>query len=177
MSDPLSVAASAAGLVSLGLTVVGGIAQYADALKGRTEELRSVNRRNEMLQRTIILIDGIKSRFQQLPQQPQQSSLDNVNKSIKACKAELLTLKRLVVELNGCPDPHSWKDKLKNTGKKMSYAFDRSKLEQLAMTLDHTIQTLQLALQALGLWVIPLSFLSCFSPVPLGKVYPKATRN
>ncbi|KAK8118157.1 uncharacterized protein PG998_006438 [Apiospora kogelbergensis] len=151
MSDPLSVAASAAGLVSLGLTVVGGIAQYADALKGRTEELRSVNRRNEMLQRTIILIDGIKSRFQQLPQQPQQSSLDNVNKSIKACKAELLTLKRLVVELNGCPDPHSWKDKLKNTGKKMSYAFDRSKLEQLAMTLDHTIQTLQLALQALGL--------------------------
>ncbi|KAK7990075.1 hypothetical protein PG989_010390 [Apiospora arundinis] len=152
MADPLSIAASAAGLVSLGLTVTGGVAKYADALKCRTEDLASVRQRNQSLRTTIRFIDGVKSQLQsQLSHQQSPTSLTAVDDSIKACKAELVKLESLMVELSGCSSTTSWRSKLKNTGKKLTYAFDRSKVDQLATRLDHTIQVLQLALDGLGL--------------------------
>ncbi|KAK8021800.1 hypothetical protein PG990_006938 [Apiospora arundinis] len=152
MADPLSIAASAAGLVSLGLTVTGGVAKYADALKCRTEDLASVRQRNQSLRTTIRFIDGAKSQLQsQLSHQQSPTSLTAVDDSIKACKAELAKLESLMVELSGCSSTSSWRSKLKNTGKRLTYAFDRSKVDQLATRLDHTIQVLQLALDGLGL--------------------------
>jgi hypothetical protein len=47
MADPLSIAGTVAGLVSLGLQVCGGITQYLDAIKCLAEELSSARRQVE----------------------------------------------------------------------------------------------------------------------------------
>ncbi|KAK8043799.1 hypothetical protein PG994_012637 [Apiospora phragmitis] len=149
MTDPFSVAAPAAGLVSLGLTVVGGVAKYTGALKCRTEELESIRRQNEMMWRIIMSIDGIRPKLL-LPHQ-QAPFLAAVDESIKTCEEELTDLETLVVKLSGCTNASSWRSKLKNTRKKLSYAFHRSNVEQLAMKLDRSIQAIQLAIHGLGL--------------------------
>ncbi|KAK8036447.1 hypothetical protein PG991_001584 [Apiospora marii] len=92
MADLLSGAASVAGLVSLGLTVTGGIE-----------------------------------------------------------RAELSNLEGLVVALAECSTTTSWRSKVKDTQKTLTYAFDRPTVEQLVMKLDHTIQIIQLSLYGLGL--------------------------
>ncbi|KAK6841051.1 hypothetical protein PG987_001911 [Apiospora arundinis] len=144
MADPLSVAASAAGLVSLGLTVTGGVAKYTDALKCRTEDLASVRQRNQSLRRTIRFIEVAKSQLQlQLSHQQSAASLTAVDESIKACKIELVKLEALMHNLLAI--------ETQEHRKKLTYAFDRSKVDQLALRLDHTIHALQLALDGLGL--------------------------
>ncbi|KAK8139987.1 hypothetical protein PG984_000053 [Apiospora sp. TS-2023a] len=149
MADPISGVASVAGLVSLGLTVSSGVAKYANALKCHTEELESIRQRNEVLRRTIIFIDGVQSRLQ-LPNQ-QTLSIGTVDETIKACKVELDSLEALVVELAGCSTTASWRSRLRDTRRRLTYAFERSKVDQLATKLDHTIQIIQISLQGLGL--------------------------
>lgn len=39
MSDPLSVAGSAVGIISLGIQVCNGLLVYADAIRGRSQDL------------------------------------------------------------------------------------------------------------------------------------------
>lgn len=149
MADLLSGAASVAGLASLGLTVTGGIEKYANALNCRADDLESVRRRTQVLRNTVVFVDDVQSQMQLGHRQ--HPSVATVDEAIRVCRAELIDLEDLVVALSGCSTTTSWRSKLKDTRKTLTYAFDRPKVEQLARKLEHTIQIVQLSLHGLGL--------------------------
>ena len=64
MAEAVGLAASVAGLLSLGLQITGGIATYLDALESRQDELASIKRQNDALSAALDTIKTATSRFQ-----------------------------------------------------------------------------------------------------------------
>ncbi|KAF3007235.1 hypothetical protein E8E14_008803 [Neopestalotiopsis sp. 37M] len=148
MADGLSIAASVAGLVSLGFQVCSGITTYLDGLKCREEELESARKYEQSLKASIQTIDKFLSR----PKFHHQNSSTDITECIQPCKDELIALKVLVAGLCGEKKNNpSWLDRAKASKKRLTYAFDRPKLSQLQAKVGQAIQSLQLALQILGL--------------------------
>lgn len=137
----------ALGAVSLGLQVCNGIIVCLDAVKSRGHDIETVERKTLSVQHVLESIQGFLSRTKKaFPANP------NVTECIASCDIELKALESLVAGLVGCssatPD---WLPKVKTLAKKLSYAFDRPKLQQLETRLDQTISALQLAVQLLNL--------------------------
>ncbi|KAK4247355.1 hypothetical protein C7999DRAFT_32230 [Corynascus novoguineensis] len=148
MADGLSVAASVAGLVSLGLQVSGGIMQYFDALDCRDKDLSSARQQTRALQGTLQVIEESVTQLRS----DHAAATASVQACVDACRADLKALQSLVDELyrvdQAATTPGS---KIKNHGRKLLYPFNRSKLQQLETKLGNTNTTLQSALQGLDL--------------------------
>ncbi|KAK7919984.1 hypothetical protein PG985_008006 [Apiospora marii] len=144
MADPLSQAASVAGLVSLGIQVTTGISKYLDALDSRDEELRSATQQNEALRNTVTIIEKAVERLDQVSPDASSAAKENV----KLCKECLDNLETFVARLAGS-DVGTWRSRLK-TGK-FHYVFDRPKVLQLSARVSQTNSDLQLAVEGLGL--------------------------
>ncbi|KAK8041063.1 hypothetical protein PG994_014070 [Apiospora phragmitis] len=132
-AEAVGLAASVAGLLSLGLRVTNGLVTYLDAIKNRGEELSSVRRQNDVL-----------SRSQNRQYDPA------IVRSIQSCETELQAVEELLAGLANC-DTITWRERLCNKKKKLSYAFDRAKVQQVTQRLHHANNILQLALTGLGL--------------------------
>jgi hypothetical protein len=145
MADPLSVTASAAGLVSLGLQVCSGITQYLDALKCRDQELNSARRYVQSLEAALQIINEASQHTQIQYQQPLATCL-------QPCQEELETLRTFIVELsNGDTANPGIVERAKARRKKSAYSFNRTKLAQLEDKLNRAVGLLQLAMQGLGM--------------------------
>lgn len=144
MAEPLSLAASVAGLVSLGIQVTTGIGKYLDALESRDEELKLAKQQNEALRNTITIIEKAAGKLDQVL--PDASAA--AKETIKLCKESIDNLETFAAKLEGS-DVGTWRSKLK-TGK-FHYFFDRPKVLQLSTRLSQTESTLQLAAEGLGL--------------------------
>lgn len=145
MADPLSVAGLAAGVVSLGLQLTGGIANYLDAVKYRAKELSSAREHNESLRQIIAVLQSTVVKTQGSHPNSAQIVID----ALKPTETQLKSLEDLVDDLAGC-DTGTWRSKLSDKGRKLRYALDRSKIQQLAAQLLQTNATLSVALQVLG---------------------------
>lgn len=84
MSDPLSVTASAAGLVSLGLTVCSGLLEYYSAWKDQPSDVSAMCESAVALNKTFELLDE-KIRHPLLD----RKTVDRVNESIISCAAAI----------------------------------------------------------------------------------------
>ncbi|VUC33350.1 unnamed protein product [Clonostachys rosea] len=156
MANPLSVAGSAVGVVSLGLRVTGGITEYIDALQSRDQYIESVRQKNDTLRKTLQIVEASLSRLQQ--QGDHQAAAQVVRECLDTSMKELKALEDLITELTvGNPSLPRRESKLKTQGKKLMYPFSRPKLEQLGTRLGHINAALQLALQTLGLSISQLS--------------------
>lgn len=149
MADPLSVAGLAAGVVSLGLQVCGGITSYIDALNCREQDIASARQQTECLEKTLQVVETSLAQLQHEHQTPTAA----VRGCMDSCNQELEALRSLVVELAG-PDQSAAgrRERIKAFGKKLCYPFSRPKIEQLENRLRIANATLQLALQALGMY-------------------------
>ena len=146
MADPLSLAASVAGLVSLGLQVTSGIAKYLDAVKCRDEELSEIRRQNGLLNDTLNIIEKTATQLHQIP--PEVAAV--TQRSIELHQGSLNALEGLISQL-ASSDVSTWKSRLKDKAGKLQYAFDRPKLQQLCRHVTKTQSSLQLALNTLDL--------------------------
>ncbi|KAK6064801.1 hypothetical protein SCUP234_12858 [Seiridium cupressi] len=148
MADPFSVAASVAGLISLGLQVSSGIIQYLDAIKCRAEELDAARRYVQIIESTLEAINGFPSRLQVQHQQ----SLATISACLRPCEDELKALETLIAKLsnsgNANPDLI---DRVREQTKKLAHSFNRTKLSQLEEKLNRAVEVLQLAVQSLGI--------------------------
>ncbi|RYP68436.1 hypothetical protein DL771_006700 [Monosporascus sp. 5C6A] len=140
------LAASVAGLLSLGLQITGGIVKYLDAFESRREELAYVRQQNDALTSTLLAIETASSSFQ--GQRPEFTAA--VTQTIQSCKKELSAVEVLRVELAD-GDTTTWTMRLENKKKKLTYAFHRSKVQQLGQRLQQANKVLQLTLTGLGL--------------------------
>ncbi|RYP06294.1 hypothetical protein DL765_009565 [Monosporascus sp. GIB2] len=153
MADPLSVDGLAISVVSLGLQVTRGIADYIDALNSHDENIASVRQQNDSLRKTFQVVETSLSQLQR----DHQAATATVRECLDSCKKELQVLESLVAEL--VVDDQSTtcrKNKIKIQGKRLLYPFSRPKLEQLGTRLRYINATLQLTLQTLGLSVSQL---------------------
>ncbi|KAK8044127.1 hypothetical protein PG993_004151 [Apiospora rasikravindrae] len=145
-AESVGLAASIAGLVSLGLQITGGIASYLDALESRKDELASVRRHNNAL---AAALDTIKVATSHNSFQGQQHA-SAIEKNTQCCMAELQAVEELLAALADC-NTTTWRQRLKNKQRKLTYSFDRPKVQRIVQRLQSANGILQLTLAGLGL--------------------------
>ncbi|KAK8077076.1 hypothetical protein PG996_003246 [Apiospora saccharicola] len=143
MAEALGLAASVAGLLSLGLQVTGGFASYLDALENRQEELASAKRQNDALAASLDIVKTASTHVL-------SHHAHTITTSIQSCEAELQAAEVLLADLANC-DTSTWRQRLRSKKKKLSYRFDRAKVQKLVQRLHNSNQVLQLALAGLNL--------------------------
>lgn len=149
MADPLSVAGLAAGLVSLGLQVTGGLVSYVGAIRSRPEDLASANGYINSIRAAINHINSSSACAQ-----ASQTASDNIKFSVDACKDELKALEELIVKLSASQHGGTTvRGKIRDGSKKLTHAFHRADIKELEDRLSRAYTTLQGAMQALGLLV------------------------
>ncbi|KAK8124202.1 hypothetical protein PG999_004120 [Apiospora kogelbergensis] len=142
MAAEVGLAASVAGLLSLGIQLTSGITSFLDALENRQDELESARRQNVALTAALATIKT--ARFQN------QQHNYAIIQSTQSCEAELRAVESLLAELANC-DTSTWQKRLKNKKQKFSYAFDRKKVQLLVHRLQNANEILQLTISGLGL--------------------------
>ncbi|KAJ3571170.1 hypothetical protein NPX13_g5471 [Xylaria arbuscula] len=142
MADPLSVAGLVTGAISLCLQLTGGLIDYLDAVKGRTEDLSSAKRKATQ---TSSLLLAIRDLYPQLKTSwPASATL--VDKHVKSCETELSALHAYLSELSQHPSSGSGlRFKFHEKQKMLTYPFNRSHITRLEERLASVNSTLQVA--------------------------------
>lgn len=148
MADAIGLAASVAGLVSLGLQVAGGIGSYIDGVKARREELTVVSTGVRNMQSSInVLRNGMPGLSAS-----NQAASGAATSAMKACEEELRSLADHLNDLVEFPaQEHGFKNSVQQQKKKLTYPFHRPSLNNLERRLDSANNVLQTAVQALEL--------------------------
>ncbi|KAF7885203.1 hypothetical protein EAF00_011021 [Botryotinia globosa] len=138
MSDPLSAASGAVGIISLGIQVSQGLVKYCSQVKNFTSEIATFKAKAES-------IDGI---------------LHNLESVLKKTEREQKMIpKSVILSLNGCAETlkklnegvgRHGKDRLSN---RLTYCFVRDDLAAACNMLDSLQHNLSNALQVWMLYV------------------------
>lgn len=145
MSDPLSIAASVAGLVSLGVQVVSRITKYLDAVHERKDDLASAKTLVKRMQDLLQLVDKVAAKVE-----PTHATTSTFLKAATSVQPELKALEELVRSLHATrhvSPNHEVLGKVYVQAKKLSYPFHRPTMERLQARLDRVNSLLQAAIQ------------------------------
>ncbi|KAF3000519.1 hypothetical protein E8E14_007288 [Neopestalotiopsis sp. 37M] len=148
MAEAFGLAASAAGIVSLGLQVYEGVASYVEGVKDRKPELSAISKQANALQAVVKTLQVAAPRI--------DATLTNnelpLFSSLKTVEEELWALKLF---LNSLQDVSGQSSKivsvLKEQKKKLVYPFHRPTLEKLQKRLESANSALQTSLQVVNL--------------------------
>jgi hypothetical protein len=154
MSDPLSVAGSAVGIISLGIQVCQGLIQYADAIRGRQkdvddgmDEVRSLLAVFKSLEQTIARIET--------------DSPENARpllEHLRQAELKLRSLEEVLTEVGIAVNTSSTiKGKMKETYRAAIYPMKRSKLEGARQNVQSILGILTTTLQTVDLYVCSIS--------------------
>jgi hypothetical protein len=150
MADPISIVGTAAGLVSLGLQVYGGIKNYLNAVQSRQEDIAGVCRQVHVLKDALDAIEGsIQSRSVN-----DHTSVSVAVSCLQSCEIELNALKTILSDLTTSPlasARSTLRAKIKEEKRKLTYPFQRSNIARLEERLRNVNLTLHTALHALGM--------------------------
>lgn len=145
MADPLSISASVAGLISLGVQVASGITQYLDAVRERKDDVASaktlVIRMQDLLQR----VDKVAARVE-----PTHGTSSAFLRATASVQPELQAMDEFVRSLDTkkvSSSSHEFLGKVYVQAKKLTYPFHRPTMERLQSRLDRVNLMLQAALQ------------------------------
>ncbi|KXH28635.1 hypothetical protein CSAL01_02463 [Colletotrichum salicis] len=170
-AESVGLAASVAGLLFLGLQITGGIVKYMDAFEGRDEELRNVKKQNDNLAVALChelwhaamgiwsvrywiswFRDTLRAMKTALAGLQDQSPdiIIAVEQNMRSCEEDLGAVEALCVELSDRAGS-TWTRRLENNKKKLTFAFHRPKLRDLAQQLQQANGALQTLQGTLGL--------------------------
>ncbi|KAJ0301018.1 hypothetical protein COL516b_008196 [Colletotrichum fioriniae] len=145
-AESVGLAASVAGLLSLGLQITGGIIKYMDAFEGRDDELRNVKKQNDNLAGTLRAMKTVLAGLQG----QNLAVTAAVDQNIRSCEEDLQAIEALCIKLSDRAGS-TWTSRLENKKKKVTFAFHRNKLRDLELQLQKAHCTLQLIQSSLGL--------------------------
>ena len=148
MSDPLSIAAGAAGLLSLGIEVTKSLVDFYNAQKGREAELDGIVGRLQDLTETLQLLD--KSLSGRLFQASERSSLAKIEKSIATCDDYIQELQEECKKFDKTSSIGVGAA-LKVAARNVTYPFRQSTLHKLDEDISEIRGHLSLALEVLQL--------------------------
>lgn len=147
MSDPVSLAGTALGVVSLGLILCQGLTDYLQALECRKADIESTSRQVDCLQSALNVINVALAKFSP----DHQNAGHVVEGCLHLCEEEI---KRLSDKLNEFKDQshfNSFNKKLQLQAQKLAYPFKQGNLRRLEDSVVKINRILLTALQAMGL--------------------------
>nr|RBQ96206.1 hypothetical protein FVER53263_13288 [Fusarium verticillioides] len=147
MGDPFSIATGVAGLVSLGITVCGGLHTYFSAIKNRKDDLAIVTQNLALFKFHIFAVQSSASKLGHY----HSPAIDGFQLSLINCEMQLQCLQTLLNELMPTEDPSPVKDVWRRQKLIARYPFDRKKLVQLEEYLSRANATLSSFIQTLNL--------------------------
>ncbi|OTA97653.1 hypothetical protein M434DRAFT_26381 [Hypoxylon sp. CO27-5] len=145
--DPFSAVASAAGLVSLGITISNGIIEYCRVYRSREADLAQLARHAEHLR---FVLDNVKNRTteQQAPDAGLQKTLERCRNTSNAC---LQGFKQLHAKYTSTSQHGGFRVHSKELAHKLRYPFDKDNFERLRSQLQEFHTSLLGHLQLLNL--------------------------
>lgn len=159
MTDPFSVAGSAVGVVSLGLTVCQGLIDYYEAYRSQDEEAEGIVQRLEGLSNTLEILQDRTGKLGSA----HTATTQNVEKRIIACASGIKKLEKLLGEFQQTPAAtagSSFSSKVETQGRKALYPFRRSTIKNLDETVRALESSLMLAVLALQMYATHWHLLS-----------------
>ncbi|KAF5560444.1 hypothetical protein FPHYL_6648 [Fusarium phyllophilum] len=147
MADPLSIASGVAGLVSLGLTLCGGLHNYLGIVKGRHQDIESASRSLTLLQSNLFIIQSSTLKLGHR----HALSANGVNQGLANCEFELVALQQLMLNLTRDEGLSDMKGKMRQQMMIARYPFDQKKLIQLQDQLSKANATLNSFVQNFNL--------------------------
>lgn len=149
MADPLSITASVAGLVSLGIQVVGGITKYLEAVREGKNDVASVKAQVARTQDLLTLVVKVAAKAE-----PNHSTTAAFLKDFASVQPELQALEELARKLDTPQPPqqsHEVLGKVYVRAKRLTYPFHRPTMDRLQSQLARVNSMLQAAIQVAGL--------------------------
>ncbi|KAF5558984.1 pyruvate decarboxylase [Fusarium mexicanum] len=138
MADPLSIASGVAGLVSLGLTLCGGLHNYFTAVKDRHRDIETASQSLTLLQSNIFIIQTSTLKLGQR----HAFSANGVNQGLANCKSQLMALQQMMLDLTRDEGLVDAKGKWRKQMMVARYPFDQKWLLQLQDQLFKANMTL-----------------------------------
>lgn len=148
MADPLSIAASAAGLLSLGLQTTEYLYKFYTAYRDQHQDLARISDQLSGLLETLQIIAQIVRIRKWRPDE--QRIIHNVEEAITRSKTIIDTLQDEVAKFEKEPKD-DWRHRVVVVGRRAAYPFKRSTLEDLGDEVETFRDNLSVALQALQL--------------------------
>lgn len=143
MSDPFSVAGSAVGVISLGLSVCGKIVDYCRAYHGYDEDIRKVTANAESLGETLQDLDDVIN----ITQTIQPIAAFRLSKKIVGIEEQIKRIESVLKRYGPDKNTEGFSQKARNQVKKSIYAFRKDALREMAADLDGLQKNLQTALE------------------------------
>ncbi|KAI0151112.1 hypothetical protein BJ166DRAFT_535187 [Pestalotiopsis sp. NC0098] len=148
MAEAFGVAASAGGIVSLGLQVYSGLNSYVEGVKDRKAELSAVSRQLNTFHATVSALQDALPRFNVLL----SKSASPLPRALNTVEQELWALKLFLNKLQQAPDQSpSVSTTLREQKKKLTFPFHQPTLEKLQKKLETANLALQTSLQVVDL--------------------------
>ncbi|CVL04829.1 uncharacterized protein FMAN_12891 [Fusarium mangiferae] len=147
MSDPLSVAGSAVGIISLGIQVCQGLISYLQSFKAQDQDIQESLSDVQTMVSILYSLKGI------LPKVDKSSP---ETPAIRRCLAEseekLREIQQFSLKLRGTESPeHYVLGKMDNARRSLLYPFREGKLKSLCQALKGLLQHLSLGLNITSL--------------------------
>lgn len=145
MGDPLSIIASAGGIISLGITVCQGLIDYYQAFAGQYRDVRVVVQDLQGLEKSLTLLRDSLTRRPDL--------LDLVGPHIVTLKGRIDDLQPILDRFRGdasrrdVSGHQAFKEMVKTTAHRTLYPFMKGTISELRDTVWRAQDTLCLALQ------------------------------
>lgn len=146
MVDGLSIGASVASFVSLGLQVTGYLYSYYESYKHRPEELARLTRKLNAVCQNLKLLDEIVANRKWQP--GDQNILQQVDSCVSSSEEIIRDLQEQIDKFNKEPKP-TLSEKVRIAGRSAAYPFRKSTLAKLAEDVDAFQDILSIALQLL----------------------------
>lgn len=150
MTDPLSIAAGTAGIVTLGLQVCGGLITYCKAWKSHDKSVEEALERLTSLLLTIESLDQILS-VVGTNDDNTADSFRVARDKIYSCTANLNTLRSILIELESISAPAGILDKIHNVRLRSTALFNKEKFKGFQSSVEDTQLKLSSAIQIFSL--------------------------
>ncbi|CAG1977275.1 unnamed protein product [Fusarium graminearum] len=158
MGDPLGVAGSTVGIVSLGLQLCQGLITYIQAFKGRKEEIEDSI---QEVQRVESLLTNLEKLLPEVNLRRCKQSLQN---NLVSCYKKLQKLQTFLEALDPPHQSTGASRTVLNTTRSLTYPFQQTKLNSFHQSLRTYLGDLKLAIETVSLYrVLNLFFFLLFA--------------
>lgn len=133
MTDPLSVTAGAAGLISLGIQVTQSLVNYYNSYRGQDSDIRGTTERLECL--LDIFQDLEKTTADRKIQADERGLLKNIETSIKNCDSLVRELQEECEKFSNTSS-NEIRAAIRTAGRRATYPFRQSTLQKIDEDID-----------------------------------------
>ncbi len=146
MTDPFSIGAGAAGLISLGIKATESLVKYYSSYKAQDAD---ISHTSEKLESLLSTFECLSSALQSRNFRPDEQGLaKNIESSIGKCDVRIQQLQKKCEKCESTPATGT-KSFIKNAGHRAAYPFRQSTLLKLDEAIGEIVDNLSLALEVL----------------------------